>query len=313
MLVINKEQVHQNLTFNALITALQQGFIEDYQMPARQVFELLPGDPTHNAFAVLPAWNNRVIGVKAFTYFPQNTLKGLESLYSKIMLFSRETGEPLALLDGTSITFWRTACISALASHFLSRENANHLFFLGTGNLATYMIDAHLTVRNITQVTLWGRNKEKANLLKVQMQEKYPTVKFNVTHSIEDTARIADIISCATASPEPLIMGEWLKPGAHLDLIGNHNSDKRECDTLAVTQANMYVDSKVNVLNEAGELLIPISEGAINKSHVKGELADLCKTQKGRNNEREITLFKSVGTALSDLITADYVYTELSS
>ncbi|MFT5520068.1 MAG: 1-pyrroline-2-carboxylate reductase [NAD(P)H] [Enterobacterales bacterium] len=316
MLIIDKHQVHQSLSFNGLIDALAEGFSEEYHMPIRQVFELLPGDPSHNAFAVLPAWNERVIGVKAFTYFPTNatsTIKGLESIYSKIMLFSRNTGEPLALVDGTRITLWRTACVSGLASRYLSREDSTHLLLLGTGNLATYMIEAHLAVRNISTVSIWGRDENKASDLVATMQAKYKNIDFSVAQSIEENARKADIISCATGSPKPLILGEWLKPGAHLDLIGNHHADRRECDTLAITRAQVYVDSKANVLNEAGELLIPIAEGDIDESHVKGELADLCKGIIGngnnaRQNQTDITLFKSVGTALSDLIAADYVF-----
>jgi 1-pyrroline-2-carboxylate reductase [NAD(P)H] len=320
MLVIDENQVHQSLTFNSLIDALAQGFSEDYHMPTRQVFELLPGDTSHNAFAVLPAWNERVIGVKAFTYFPTNatsTNNELETIYAKIMLFSRKTGEPLALLDGTRMTLWRTACVSALASRYLSREDSTHLFFLGTGKLAPYMIEAHLSVRNISKVSVWGRNEKKALKLVSAMQAKFENIDFSVAQSIEKSARNADIISCATGSTDPLILGEWLQPGAHLDLVGNHNSDKRECDTLAVTRAQVYVDSKANVLNEAGELLIPIAEGDIDKSHVKGELADLCKGMIGngnkvRHNQTDITLFKSVGTALSDLIAADYVFNNLA-
>lgn len=249
MQVIDKTQIHQSLTFDGLIKALKQGFSEDYQMPDRQVFELLPGDSAHNAFAVLPAWNNKVIGVKAFTYFPQNGEKGLDSLYSKIMLFSRQTGEPLALLDGTSITFWRTACVSALASSFLSNKNASHLLFLGTGNLAPYMIGAHLAVRDIIKVSIWGRNELKAKLVAETMASKYPQITFEVVSDIEPSARKADIISCATGFGEPLILGEWLKPGVHLDLIGNHHADKRECDSQAILRAKVYADSKANVLN----------------------------------------------------------------
>jgi 1-pyrroline-2-carboxylate reductase [NAD(P)H] len=307
MKIIDKEQVHQSLTYEGLIKALKKGFSEDYQMPARQVYELLAGDPAHNAFAVLPAWNDKVIGVKAFTYFPQNSEKGLDSLYSKIMIFSRQTGEPLAILDGTSITFWRTACISALASNYLSNRESRHLFILGSGNLAPYIIAAHLAVRKITRVSIWARKESKAQVIATKLSIEYPDVKFSVVNEIESCAREADVISCATGASEPLIMGEWLSPGTHLDLIGNHHSNKRECDSLAIIKSKVYVDSKINVLNEAGELLIPIANGEISKDHVQAELSDLCKGTPGRTSASDITLFKSVGTALSDLITADFV------
>lgn len=309
MQVIDKHQVHQTLNFKLLIEALNEGFAEKHTMPARQVFELEPGDPSHNAFAVLPAWNEQVIGVKAFTYFPENSQQGFESLYSKIMLFKRKTGEPMALVDGTSITLWRTACVSALASRYLSRSDASKLLFIGTGNLAPYMIAAHMSVRPISQVNIWGRDIKKAKELASSMQEKYSDVNFDIVDDIQSYAENADIISCATGSPTPLVYGNWLKPGCHVDLIGNHNADKRECDSEAIIRSQVFVDSQKNVLNEAGELLLPIAEGVIDKKHVKAELSELASgILPGRKKADDITLFKSVGTALSDLITANLVF-----
>ncbi len=311
MKVIEKEQVQQSLNFEALIPALDAGFSGDFNMPKRQVFELVPGCEQHNAFAVLPAWNQDVIGVKSFTYFPQNADQGFDSLYSKIMLFSRDHGVPLALVDGTSVTFWRTAAVSALASRYLSKEDSSEMVFFGTGNLSTYMISAHLSVRDIKTVKVVGRNSDKVESLIAQMTPRHPEVSFLACdlNEAESAVRSADIISCATGSGAPLVKGDWLKPGAHLDLIGNHNHDRRECDTQAILNSSVYVDSRTNVLNEAGELLIPISEGAFSEADVKAELAELCAASvKGRKSDDEITLFKSVGTALSDLVAAHLVY-----
>lgn len=311
MKVIEKEQVHSTLNFNDLIPALDKGFASDFNMPKRQVFELNPGCEKHNAFAVLPAWNEDVIGVKSFTYFPQNADAGFDSLYSKIMLFSRDHGVPLALVDGTSVTFWRTAAVSALASRYLSKEDSESMVFFGTGNLSTYMISAHLSVRNLKRVTIVGRNADKVASLITQMQKRHANVAFITCEQkdVETAVNEADIISCATGSATPLIKGEWLKAGAHIDLIGNHNHDRRECDTQAILNSSVYVDSRTNVLNEAGELLIPISEGVFSKSDVKAELAQLCAGEvSGRKSANEITLFKSVGTALSDLVGAHLVY-----
>ena len=280
-------------------------------MPQRQVYELRAGDPSHNAFAVLPAWNDDVIALKAFTYFPDNQRKNLATLFSKIMLFSRKTGEPLALIDGTSVTYWRTAAVSALASRYLSRADSEHLLFVGSGNLAPYMIAAHLSVRDISQVSIWARNEPKVLDLIKRMKSQYPNVAFDLSQSLQQSASTADIISCATGSSQPLILGEWLKPGCHLDLVGNHHADGRECDSFAVERSRVFVDSYVNVLKEAGEILLPIAEGCIDKSHVQGELADLTKGASARNSPQDITLFKSVGTALSDLIAANLVYRQL--
>ena len=312
MKIIEQQQVHASLNFCDLIAALDHGFASDFTMPKRQVYELQPGDNKHNAFAVLPAWNNDVIGIKSFTYFPQNAQEGFDSLYSKIMLFGRQHGEPLALVDGTSITYWRTAAVSALASRYLSKPDSKTMVFFGTGNLASYMISAHLAVREIKHVSIVGRNLDKVTRLIAQLQAAHNTVCFECCTDVEQAVRSADIISCATGSPEPLVQGAWLKPGAHLDLVGNHNSHSRECDTQAVLNSSVFVDSYTNVLNEAGELLIPISEGVFSESDVKAQLGDLCTGSKlGRLNDQEITLFKSVGTALSDLIAAHLVYRQL--
>ncbi|TMO86646.1 ornithine cyclodeaminase family protein [Pseudoalteromonas spongiae] len=309
MKIIEKEQVLSSLSFDALINALNTSFAGNFLMPQRQVFELQPGDPSHNAFAVLPAWDEEVIGVKSFTYFPQNSEAGFESLYSKIMLFDRAHGVPLALVDGTSVTLWRTAAVSALAARYLAPKDAEHLVFFGSGNLASYMIKAHLSVRNYRKVTIIGRNRDKVDSLISQLQSEISNVVFVAGQSDKEMIASACTISCATGSPEPLFDGSWVSAGTHIDLIGNHHKHCRECDTQTVTHSEVYVDGLTNVLNEAGELLIPIAEGAFNQQQIKGELADLCaKRVSGRQQESSITLFKSVGTALSDLVAANLVY-----
>ena len=309
MRVIDKQQVEASLDFPSLIAALDKGFSGQFSMPKRQVFELIPGDAAHNAFAVLPAWNEEVIGVKSFTYFPQNSNEGYESLYSKIMLFDRKHGVPLALVDGTTVTYWRTAAVSALASRYLSRENSQTLLFFGAGNLARFMIAAHLSVRPLTKVLVAARNQIKAEALIAQLEAIYPHIMFSLCGDVQSAVEEADIISCATGAKEPLFDGRWLKAGVHIDLIGNHHKDCRECDTQTVVRASVYLDSIANVMNEAGELLLPIAEGAITEAHIKAQLADLCANkQYARRGEDEITLFKSVGTALSDLIAAHTVY-----
>ncbi|MBQ4851597.1 ornithine cyclodeaminase family protein [Pseudoalteromonas sp. MMG012] len=307
MHIISEQQVHSSLSFKAVIEALKIGFAKPAGTPPRQVFPLTEDANNHDAFAVLPAWNNEVIGVKSFTYFPSNTEKGFKSLYSKIMLFDRQHGEPLALIDGTSVTFWRTASVSALASSYLSRPDSRHLVFFGSGNLALYMIEAHLSVRPIEKVTLVARDKAKVASLISTLSIKFKGIEFTSGNANEATINSADIVSCATGSHEPLFDGAWLKPGAHVDLIGNHHKQHRECDSITVTRSKLFVDSRVNVLNEAGEVLIPISEGLIDSSFVVAELSELHDVSFVRSGD-DITVFKSVGMALSDLLTAHLVY-----
>ena len=315
MKIINADQVHQNLNFEELIPLLKQSFCRPFSMPQRQVYPLAPEESeNHDAFALLPSWNDEVIGNKAFTYFPDNAAThDLPGLFSKIMLFKRQTGEPLALVDGTSVTYWRTAAISALASQLLSRENSQHLMLFGTGNLARYLIKAHLAVRDIKQVTLWGRNNAKVRDLITDLKALYPAVTFHASADVNNEVESADIICCATGAKTPLFDGKYLSAGCHIDCLGNHMTDARECDTTTVLRARVFVDSLTNTLNEAGELLIPIAEDAFNKNEIVGELADMCKTPAIlRQSNDEITLFKSVGTAISDLVAAHSVVEKLA-
>ncbi|TPH14040.1 ornithine cyclodeaminase family protein [Litorilituus lipolyticus] len=315
MKVISAEQVHQSLNFADLVPLLKDSFSKPFHMPQRQVHLLAPEDKSsHDAFALLPSWNEDVIGNKAFTYFPDNAEKyDLPGLFSKVMLFKRQTGEPLALVDGTSITYWRTAAISALASQLLSRENSRHLMLFGTGNLSTYIIHAHLSVRDISKVTIWGRSLSKVNNIIEEMSAHYPQVEFVASTTVDEECMQADIICCATGSKIPLFNGELIKPGCHIDCLGNHVASARECDTTSILRARVFVDSLTNTLNEAGELLIPMSEGVFKAEDIIGELADMCrKPELLRQSADEITLFKSVGTAISDLVAAYQVYQRCS-
>lgn len=314
MKVIEAAQVHQVMNFKELIPAIEETFAGEHGMPQRNVFCLEKDSDHGDAFAVLPSWNSKAIGVKAFTYFPDNAPKGFDSLYSKILMFKRETGEPLALVDGTSVTYWRTAAVSALGSQYLARKDASRLLICGTGNLGSYMALAHASVRPITHIDIWGRDLVKAEKTAEQVRQQRPDLTVVATIELESCARQADIISCATGASEPLILGAWVKPGTHTDFVGNHAPNRRECDSELITKASVFVDSRLNVLNEAGELLIPIEEGVFSKEDVKAELAELASGKhSGRQNEQEITVFKTVGTALSDLAGACLVVEKLTS
>jgi len=308
MKVIEANDVHRVLEFRTLIEALRRAFGSPAGMPQRLMFRLDPDGESRDVFALLPSWNGDVIGVKAFTYLPGNAAVGRPILHSKILLFDRKTGEPLALVDGTTVTYWRTAAMAGLAADYLARKDARRLLVCGTGNLAPYMVLAHASVRPIDEVAIWGRNPDKAKQVIARVAERRPDLRCRVAENLEEEARAADVISCVTASHTPIIHGEWVRPGTHTDFFGNHERDGRECDTEMVVKSRVYVDSRVNVLAEAGELLIPISEGRFSADDVVGELADLCSGRvAGRGSDDEITLFKSVGTALADLAAAELV------
>lgn len=299
--LISAEQVHASLHYPEFIETLRQTFAAPHTMPPRQVMLLDPASGSHDAFAMLPSWNDEVIAQKAFTYFPDNQAPA-QTLYSQIMLFDRKQGAPLALIDGVSVTCWRTAGVSALASRLLSRENSETLLLLGTGKLAPFLIRAHISVRPLKRILLWGRSLGKAAALQEKMSAEFPDIHFETTNDLPTACGQADIVVSATGSTEILVKGAWIKPGTHTDFMGNHHKDKRECDTELVVKSSVYVDSKENCFREAGEILIPVSEGNFSLDQVKGQLADLCRsTHPARENSEEITLFKSVGCALGDL------------
>jgi 1-pyrroline-2-carboxylate reductase [NAD(P)H] len=206
------------------------------------------------------------------------------------------------------VTYWRTAAVSALAARYLAREDAQRLVVCGTGNLAPYVTLAHATVRPIESVVIWGRTPEKAERTAAAVRAERPDLDVQAAQDLERAVREADVVSCVTGSHEPLVLGDWVQPGTHTDFIGNHERDGRECDTELVVKARVHVDSRANVLNEAGEILIPIEEGRFEADRIVGELAELCSgAVPGRTSDDEITLFKSVGTALSDLAAARLV------
>ena len=309
MKILTAEDVHAALSYPAMVDALQEAYSGSFNMPPRQVFLLDDQPDNYDAFAVLPSWNDELVAVKSFTYFPDNPKPKYASLYSKIMLYDRKHGQPLALVDGTSVTFWRTAGISGLASRLLSREDSKTLLLLGTGNLAPYIIRAQLSVRPIDRVMVWGRTLANAQAVVEQLAKENDAVRFEVADDLQAACGEADIIVSATGSHEPLVLGDWVRPGTHTDFIGNHHATKRECDTALVAKSKVYADSYVNCFKEAGEVLVPIDEGAISKDHVVGELMQMCSGAVAlRESEDEITLFKSIGLALSDLVGAGCAY-----
>ncbi len=313
MKIISAQEVHQAMAYPAFIDVLQEGYAGTFKMPPRQVFLLDDAPAKHDAFAVLPSWNDALIGLKAFTYFPDNPGPQYKSLYSQILLFDRGHGEPLALVDGVSVTYWRTAGISGLASRLLARADARTLLLVGTGNLAPYIIRAQASVRELKYIRVWGRNPDKARAVVSQVENDFPDITFSVVDDLASACKDSDIIVSATGSHEPLVLGDWVQPGTHTDFIGNHHATKRECDTDLVTKSKVYADSYDNCFREAGEILVPISEGAFSKEGVVGELTEMCAGAVPlRETDAEITLFKSIGMAYSDLLGAGNVYRTLS-
>jgi alanine dehydrogenase len=265
---------------------------------------------------LMPAWTaeatSSFIGTKVVSVFPGNAARGEASVTGTYLLMKGETGEPLAAIDGRVFTLWRTAASSALAARFLAREDATHLLMIGAGALAPYLIRAHASVRPIRKIAVWNRARKRAETLAAELSlEGFDT---RAADDLETEIRAADIVSCATLSPAPLVHGNWLQAGTHLDLVGGFKPTMREADDKTLRRARIYVDTRAGALKEAGDIVDPLRRGVIRERDIRGDLFDLCRGHvKGRESASEITLFKSVGTAIEDLATAMLIWSRLNA
>lgn len=245
------------------------------------------------------------------TYFPQNSMLNLPGVHASYVLFSSITGQTLASMDGTVLTLYRTACVSGLASKILAREDSETLVMIGAGALAPHLIKAHLSARpGLRRVIIWNRTVDKASKLAEEMRVNggFDGVSFESNECLEEIVELGDIVSCATNSEMPLVKGERLKAGAHLDLVGSFKHSMRECDDEAIRRARVFVDNEAALL-EAGELVGAFERGVIAKGDIGGNLVELIRKEKvGRKYSEEITLFKSVGSAVVDILASQLVY-----
>ncbi|EPS71306.1 hypothetical protein M569_03452, partial [Genlisea aurea] len=261
-----------------------------------------------SSFILMPSWSTSpllpYIGAKLVTHHSGNSAVNLPGVHAVYALFESLTGRPLAFIDATELTLYRTACVSALASSYLSREDSATLVAVGAGALAPHLVKAHLIVRpNIKRILVWNRTHEKAGIMADNLRKdpQFRGISVECVSDLEEAVRSGDIITCATNSEVALVKGVDLKKGAHLDLVGSFTPAMRECDEEAVRRGRVFVDTEAAAV-EAGELA-----GAVDV--VEGELVDVVKGEKkGRMNSEEITVFKSVGSAMVDLLAAQIVY-----
>ncbi len=310
MRIVTADDVANALSYGALIDALEQAFRADITVPARHVHMIRPPAGPEAKFLLMPAWTNsgeRLLGCKLASVFPDNAKFGKPSVYANYLLMSGDTGEGLALIDGTSLTLWRTACASALAARYLAREDAEHLVMVGAGALAPHLIRAHCTVRPIKRVTLWNRTRSRA--VSTAFALSASGIAPAIADDLEAAVRTADIVSCATLASTPLVHGAWLKKGAHVDLVGAFTPAMREADDQAVRRAGVYVDVRATAAKGSGDIAIPLKKKVLRVKDIQGDLFELCRGKaKGRRRKNEITLFKSIGNAIEDLAAAMLVW-----
>ncbi|WP_353128809.1 ornithine cyclodeaminase family protein [Parapedobacter pyrenivorans] len=307
MIHISGEQVVAALDYSLLIDALRRMFLSNYTMPVRHHHFYRTDKDIENTLILMPAWNDDYLGIKQVVVAPANNDKKLPAIHASYTLLDVRTGVPLAHLDAAQLTSRRTACTSALAASYLAREDAASLLVVGSGKVAHHLVQAHATVRPYKRIMVWTRDMHKSQAFVDQLAAEGYSV--DVAENLEEAAREADVISCATLSPSPLIKGAWLKPGTHLDLIGSHTPKTREADDEAIRRSNVFVDSREGALHETGELAIPIANGVFDPKDVQADIVALCKRAHiGRITPNEITLFKSAGLAIEDLAAALLAY-----
>jgi ornithine cyclodeaminase len=306
MQVIDAAQIDRLLSFETLIPALEDAFRGGIVAPVRHHHHIARPD-ADATLLLMPAWTGKdtapaFVGTKIVTVFPGNATLSLPSIAGLYLLMDGRTGAPLAAMDGARLTLWRTAAASALASRTMARPDAGRLLMVGAGALSRFLVAAHRAVLPITEVMVWNRSRPAADRLVANLQGS--GLSASLCEDLEEASARADLISCATLSQTPLIMGRWLMPGCHLDLVGAFNMAMREVDDAALNRARVLVDTDA-ALGEGGDVAIAIASGHYQAGAVLGTLFDLVAGRaEPRRSADDITLFKSVGASLEDLAAA---------
>jgi ornithine cyclodeaminase len=297
MLLLDHHDTARALPWDGLIAALRSIFAAGCEAPLRHRHAL----PDGGVLLLMPAWNDRFLGVKTVQFSPANAAAGLPAVRATYLLHDRASGEPLALLDGGEVTDRRTAAASVLAASFCARRDSRRLKILGSGRVAAALAPCYAAAFPLERIAVWSRRAENAERLAARLRGAgLPAA----TDPTPDPAGY-DIVAAATLSTEPLIAGRRVEPGTHLDLIGGFTPTMREADAEAVARATVFVDTREGVLAEGGDILLAIREGRFAAERIAASLAELCRgAHPGRTREDEITLFKSVGWAGEDLAAA---------
>lgn len=297
---INADQLGRFANWDVLEETLVELFKNRPRVPQRLHFDIEPHD---TSLLLMPAWKDKFCGVKQ-VYISRNAHKyNLQAVTATYILSNALTGETLAIVDGDELTLRRTAAVSALASSYLARNDSKVLTIVGAGALAPYLAHSHFRRHRFEQINVWARRDAAAIKLAEQLREE----GLPATHAanLEQVVRNSNVVCCATSARSPVVKGEWLREGSHLDLVGGFEPSMREVDDAAIGLATIFCDDKAACLAEAGDIRQPIEAGVIEDLSIRGDLADLVAGRCiGRTDSREITLFKSVGLAEEDLAVA---------
>jgi ornithine cyclodeaminase/alanine dehydrogenase-like protein (mu-crystallin family) len=307
MRIVSAEDLDRLLTFPAVVEALRKAFRGGFTAPTRHHHHVGAHGSAEAIHLLMPAWSDAApaagayVGTKIVNVFPDNGRLGLPAVMGVYVLQSGETGAPLAVLDGTRLTHWRTAAVSALGADVLARPDASRLLVVGSGALAPFLARAHASVRPPSRIAVWNHRPAGAERLAETLRAS--GLPAAAVTDLEAAVRDADTVACATLSTAPLIKGAWLRPGQHVDLVGAFTMAMREADDEALRRSRVAVDTPAG-LSEGGDVAIAIRDGVLQPSDVL-DLGALCRGEvSGRLGDHDITLFKPVGTAIADLAVA---------
>lgn len=307
--VIDGAQVRAELDAGDCIGLLRDAMIAlsdgRARQPLRSILDLGSGD----AFGLMPgALADGSFGAKLISVFPGNFERGLSSHQGAIVLFDRDTGAPVALVDASAVTAVRTAAASALATDTLARRDARVLALLGYGEQAATHLDALSRVRTLTEVRVWGRSHERAEAFVAEHSAVSPTANLHVVDTVAAAVDGADIVCCLTAAQEPILFGEQLASGMHVNLVGSGRAGPVEVDHDVVLRTRFFADHRESVLRQGAEFLRAKQAGLIDDAHVLGEIGDvLAGRLEGRRDASDITLYKSLGSIVQDLAAAQFL------
>ena len=307
MKFVNDEEVTRVLTFSVLIAAME----EAHRRPKIEVLDGYLGDEKQQYVIRSAVDRGRYMASKMFTSFPANLADGeMPAVQAICVLFDGSNGRPLAAIDGTEVTHWRTAADSALGAKFLAPPNPETLLVVGAGEMSRWLIQAHRTVRpSLRRVIIWNRTVGRAAHLGERLGKE--GIEAQTTTDLDGATREADLITACTRSHTPLIKGANLKPGVHLDLVGGYTSQTREADDEAARRSRVFVDRRESAFDGVGDILQPIANGAITEADVLGDLYDLAGGARGRRSPSDITFFKNAGGGHLDLMTCEVVFQQL--
>lgn len=295
--VIGAEELRARLPMAAAVDALEEAFrtLDPTGAPLRTHVKTL-----HGSLLLMPAFGDAGVGVKLVSLTPANPERGLPFIHASYVLFDAATQAAEAVLDGSALTALRTAAVSGLATRFLSGPDAQRLVIFGAGVQARSHLEAMCDVRQVTDLVVVSRSRGAAEALVEEGLGRGLTARLGEPEAVRE----ADLICTCTTAEEPLFDGSWLPAGVHVNAVGSYRPETRELDTEAVRRARVVVEAREVALAEAGELLIPVREGAIDAGHVVADLAEIIRGAEVRRSPDDVTLFKSVGMAFEDLVVA---------